>query len=274
MKYTYAYKTSDGARHEASMDAESREAVFEALRARGIRPIKVVAADGSKANGEVRGIRKRTVAVISVIAAVLAGGVVYFMVPSRQRSGQPEERRPEIAFTAEEYRTAFTNLEARAAQILMRHFKAIKTLDMDVLVDYRLIESTRDTEFLSKKVRQGYRTVDDSRMEVRDLFKSIFSVFPAECRVEREEAQRLYAEAMDRLEVSERRIVKDDKALQLLVGNRGKWRCLNGRVVWNDATLANEFEYFRREAGQSAARLRRDPGATDPRTEGSPAANE
>ena len=54
MKYTYAYKTSDGRRHEAAMDAESREAVFEALRAKGIRPIKVVAADGSKANGEDR----------------------------------------------------------------------------------------------------------------------------------------------------------------------------------------------------------------------------
>jgi len=54
MKYTYAYKTSDGARHEAAMEAESREAVFAALRARGITAIKVVAADGSKANGEVR----------------------------------------------------------------------------------------------------------------------------------------------------------------------------------------------------------------------------
>ncbi|MBQ2628068.1 MAG: hypothetical protein IJG13_00175, partial [Kiritimatiellae bacterium] len=52
MTYTYAYKTSDGKRHEDSMDAPSREAVFESLRARGIRPIKVVATDGSKANGE------------------------------------------------------------------------------------------------------------------------------------------------------------------------------------------------------------------------------
>ncbi|MBR4617424.1 MAG: hypothetical protein IKO55_17590 [Kiritimatiellae bacterium] len=52
MKYTYAYKTSDGKRHEAAMDAESREAVFEALRTKGIKAIKVVASDGSKANGE------------------------------------------------------------------------------------------------------------------------------------------------------------------------------------------------------------------------------
>ena len=47
MKYTYAYKTSDGVRHEASMDAPSREAVFESLRAQGIKAIKLVAADGS-----------------------------------------------------------------------------------------------------------------------------------------------------------------------------------------------------------------------------------
>ena len=78
MKYTYAYKTSDGTRHEASMDAESREAVFAALRAKGIKAIKVVAADGSKANGEARGIQKRVVAVLVVLAAAVVGGVAYF----------------------------------------------------------------------------------------------------------------------------------------------------------------------------------------------------
>ena len=51
MKFTYAYKTSDGVRHEDSIEASSREEVFSTLRAKGIRPIKVVAADGSKANG-------------------------------------------------------------------------------------------------------------------------------------------------------------------------------------------------------------------------------
>jgi len=77
LKYTYAYKTSDGIRHEDSMNASSREEVFEALRARGIKAIKVVAADGSKANGEVRGVRKRVVAVLVALAAVCAGVVAY-----------------------------------------------------------------------------------------------------------------------------------------------------------------------------------------------------
>ena len=72
MKYSYAYKDSEGKRHEASMDAESREAVFEALRKKGIRPIKVIAEDGSKANGEIRGVRRRVVGVAAVLAAIVA----------------------------------------------------------------------------------------------------------------------------------------------------------------------------------------------------------
>lgn len=70
MKYTYVYKTSDGVRHEETTEAKSREEVFSALRAKGIKAIKVVAADGSKANGEVRGVRKRIVALIAVMAAL------------------------------------------------------------------------------------------------------------------------------------------------------------------------------------------------------------
>ena len=78
MKYTYAYKTSDGIRHEDSMNAASREEVFAELRKRGIKAIKVVAADGSKANGEVRGVRKRAVAALVALAAVCAGVIAYF----------------------------------------------------------------------------------------------------------------------------------------------------------------------------------------------------
>ena len=82
MKYTYAYKTSDGVRHEDSMNASSREEVFETLRAQGIKAIKVFAADGSKANGEIRGVRKRVV-VASIVVAALAAGLIAFLVGRR-----------------------------------------------------------------------------------------------------------------------------------------------------------------------------------------------
>ena len=88
LKYTYAYKTSDGTRHEAVMDAESREVVFATLREKGIRAIKVVAADGSKANGEIR--RSKRVLVLSalclVLSAVVAMGVVVFALGTRHQA--------------------------------------------------------------------------------------------------------------------------------------------------------------------------------------------
>ena len=77
MKYTYAYKTSDGVRHEATMNASSREEVFATLRKQGIKAIKVVAADGSKANGEIHGVRKRVVAVLVAFVALGVGIVAY-----------------------------------------------------------------------------------------------------------------------------------------------------------------------------------------------------
>lgn len=85
MKYTYAYKTSDGMRHEASLVAKCREDVFVELRKQGIKPIKVVAADGSKANGEVRGVRKRIVAFVAVMVGVTVGTVAW-LVGSRSGS--------------------------------------------------------------------------------------------------------------------------------------------------------------------------------------------
>ena len=64
------------------MNASSREEVFENLRAQGIKAIKVVAADGSKANGEIRGVRKRVV-VASIVLAALAAGLIAFLVGRR-----------------------------------------------------------------------------------------------------------------------------------------------------------------------------------------------
>ena len=60
------------------MVAKSREEVFAQLRKRGIKAIKVVAADGSKANGEIHGVRKRVVTVLVAFVAVGVGVVAYF----------------------------------------------------------------------------------------------------------------------------------------------------------------------------------------------------
>lgn len=89
MKYTYAYKESDGSRHEASINAPSRDAAFAMLREKGIRPIKVVAADGSKANGESHGVRRRVV-VLAVAMTFLVTCLVVSLLPSGSAPGEPD----------------------------------------------------------------------------------------------------------------------------------------------------------------------------------------
>ena len=95
MKYTYAYKSSDGIRHEDTMNASSREEVFAELRKRGIKAIKVVAADGSKANGEIRGLRKRVVAVLVAFVALAVGVVAYFSGSKSAANNAAEKPEPE-----------------------------------------------------------------------------------------------------------------------------------------------------------------------------------
>ena len=69
------------------MEAKCREDVFSALRKQGVKAIKVVAADGSKANGEVRGVRKRMVFAAVVLAALVTGIVVFAVLSRAQPRG-------------------------------------------------------------------------------------------------------------------------------------------------------------------------------------------
>ena len=103
MKFTYTYRSSDGERHTAEIEAESRDAAFAKIRTElGIKPIKVVAAeDGSgksaaSPNSSARtqlsgagGSRSRATvwgaAILAAILLVVLGGVVWWMrSPNRE----------------------------------------------------------------------------------------------------------------------------------------------------------------------------------------------
>ena len=52
MKFTYTYRSSDGERHMAEIEAESRDAAFAKIRTElGIKPIKVTAVEGESGAG-------------------------------------------------------------------------------------------------------------------------------------------------------------------------------------------------------------------------------
>lgn len=86
MKYHYVYRTGDGIRHTDVIEAPSRDAAFAALRANGIRPIKVQAEDGSRENGAPRPIRGRLL-IISLLALIVTATII--LLP-RTPSTEPE----------------------------------------------------------------------------------------------------------------------------------------------------------------------------------------
>ena len=110
MKFIYTYRSSDGERHTAEIEAESRDAAFAKIRTElGIKPIKVVATeDGSgksaaSPNSSARtqlsgtgGSRSRATvwgaAILAAILLVVLGGMVWLMrSPKRESSATNRE---------------------------------------------------------------------------------------------------------------------------------------------------------------------------------------
>ena len=93
MKFGYSYKTSDGARHEKVFIASSKEEVFETLRERGIRPIKVWSLEDDKMSPLMKTL------VAFVVTLVVLAALIWLGVELHGRSAAPgpqEEDRSQI----------------------------------------------------------------------------------------------------------------------------------------------------------------------------------
>ena len=250
MRFAYSYKTPDNVRHEAEIDAPSRDAAFAALREMGIRPIKVVAEEGPDMS------RKMILLVLSAAIVLFAVAIVTWW---RWRM-PPQEIGDTKTYTSDVSQVAYTNLATQAAEITRRHRERLDEIGVDLLANYALVENTTDDTFFTSRIKNGYRAIDDARQAARALFRTLYDIFPSECVRERTDAQRLYVETMEEIDLTEERLANDDKAFRLLDANRGRWHVVRGKVVWNDVELAKEFEFLRRDADSAAVRWRKDFG--------------
>lgn len=88
MLFTYSYKTSDGVRHEAEMEAKDAPSVFAELRARGIRPIKVhPKGDPDGVIAARRRFRRRLFVLLPLVSALV--GVVAYLLGRETTAEQP-----------------------------------------------------------------------------------------------------------------------------------------------------------------------------------------
>lgn len=105
MRFTYTYRSSDGQRHTAEIEAESRDAAFATIRRElGIKPIKVTLAEGESGAGRAadvsaapRGGVWRWTALVT--AAVLGGVAWWWAARSANAPYQPSSEQESAAYT-------------------------------------------------------------------------------------------------------------------------------------------------------------------------------
>ena len=223
MRFSYSYKTSDGVRHEDVLEAGSRDEAFAVLRGRGIRAIKVVSLEGTKANGEIKiVVRKRLVAAALVLGIAVGIGATVFCL-------MHDFRDPRLI-----------RLEAGAAAILERHDRMVATLHLEALRDYKAIRERGGDWILNEKISVGHQDLRMMRVEIRELFKKAVGL-PG--------ASEAYHRVMDAVDLTEARLSNDEKAFRLLDGNRGKWSVTTNGIAWSDARLEAEFRNYSRDLG-------------------------
>ena len=113
MKFLYEYRTKDNVRHEDAIRAASREAAFDALRARGIKPGRLVEAPGFF--NKLFGKGKRWIAIAVLGFGCLTLGAILVFAPGSRRQ-MPNASCPrgqivgDVAIIAEGVRCGWTNV--------------------------------------------------------------------------------------------------------------------------------------------------------------------
>ena len=233
MKYTYAYKTSDGVRHEDSMNASSRDEVFIELRKRGIKAIKVVAADGSKANGEVRGVRKRVVAILLAFVALGVGVCAY--LGGVLTGGSPESG---IAFQTDQSRRQIIGDAAIIEKGIRNGWSNVFELEGERFLASFAIpgvkagqRNTSEKEFIAALEFRREFSSDDS-LEVRQIKAMVEGM--------KQEARRYLAAGGTVVEYGKRLTERQDA--EITIYNRVKADIENARKTMSEAAFMTYWE--------------------------------
>jgi len=274
MRFTYTYRSSDGQRHAAEIEAESRDDAFARVRTElGIKPIKVVAAEASPAEGAEResishshnstisqfhnSTIKTSVLLIALI--VLAGGGAWWWMRREEGSAPYRPEKPQGVYR-QETREAFLKLIERAGALEDRCRAELKLLKLDNLHDYAWIERVKDVSPLYRELEKAQSIIDYTRSQAKELFRDVYSKFPAASANERRDAQRRYGELMDAIDAEEERMQSEHLVLLLLDGNRGAWRVEHGAISFTDAKVEEDFRFYSRPTDGSTARWKHDFG--------------
>ena len=267
MKFAYTYRSSDGQRHSAEIEAENRDAVYAKVhRELGVKPIKVTVAggmgpthvndgnEGERATARGRG----ALAAVSFLIFLVTIGVAWWYVSTRNGSRGPADGG--VTRYQSGTQEAILKLIERAGALENRCRAELTLLKLDRLHDYAWIAGEKDLSLLYHEMEKAQSIIDYTRSQARDLFRDVYNRFPAASANERMDAQRRYGELMDMLDAEEERMQSEHLVLLLLDEHRSVWRVENGTISFSDAKVEDEFRFYSQPTDGSTARWKRDFG--------------
>jgi hypothetical protein len=234
-EFIYAYRKSDGKRCEDTIKAGSRDEAFAALRKQGIRPIKVYTKNGSKANGEFFGIRRRIAAgfAFCALATGLVIGVMY------ERSA-PEKSMFEGCNEAE--KTVLSQIVFNADMVLEQMHREYAATGLEHFSkESDFVTISNNTAFI-RDIEKGTAVISGAKKRMKTLFSCAIEKLPKKGAATHF-FQRLYGERMAQIDAAEIAHSNRRFAFALLDGSRDKWNFIDGKIVFGDKRIGEMFRY-------------------------------
>ena len=207
MRFVYYYKTSDGVRHSDEMSAPNKEAVFSALRERGIKAIKVELPGGLKPEEIWRRRLVVSVGVVLVLGVCAGFGVSAYLT---------REKPVDAAVSADvkqDGRLALLKLQEKVRAARDRHTATMRLVDWDCINDYRALSRPEGRNKAKRALSYARSGVAQSRLDLRTVFDYHYGGIPEEAVAERNEAQILYGEVMSEIDADEIRVENGESVL-------------------------------------------------------------
>lgn len=237
MTFAYSYKTSDGVRHEDAIRAKSKEDVFQTLRNKGIRPIKVTP----------KGLQpERLVKWSLLFFGVCAVGI---FIGSRMTI------HTELAVDEDATLLPDCDLVKTVKALTGQYRETVENYERND-IDHNSLKSLQDAI-------QVVKQAEGITVYYRKLVKSAFLSAARETADEDSRiVQRYYGEVMGAYDLEETRLKGQHYALALLVDNHGSWECVttNGekRIVFSSPDIQREYDFYTSSADADSLRWRKD----------------
>lgn len=256
--WSYTYKTSDGIRHEAVIEAETMDGVYGALKEKGIRPIKVSERIAPIVRSGFKGLRKRDWFVFLGVLVVALGVAVAVLTVRERTEGLPValSSEPEKNIAQDDEESDLNQSSQMLAMIddiiedvCRRAYEVYKSIDHQLILNYAFIAHARDTDIVHRELKVGHECIAEARLNGSRRFNEVYDTIPKEEKGIREYAEQMYGIMMGDLDVYEEGLDAESCVVELLEKNRGRWRVDHGDVVFDDESLSRQFRLYIRIVG-------------------------